>query len=463
MAPHKTRITTISWKLTLIYAVLFSLALVLLNAATLVGVRYFLYNQAVGQVVDISEMINERVEKSDKTMEDLADEGMIFEIPSNDNIYVKIVDPRGHIINESAKFNLKIPQKIPVENDRLAFLNRNLLYKNEIIQVNGRVIAYLQVVKNLSNELGFLRVLFVLMILADLAGVVISFLAGFLLSRNMLRPIAGIAETAQSISVHGDLDRRIEIDGPADELTHLAKTFNAMIGRLQNAFEQQNQFVSNASHELRTPVQVIQGYINLLDRWGKEDKEILQEAISAVKNETANMAVLIERLLFLARGDSGAQALLREEFQLETLVEEVIEEFRIIAGDLVLTCNSASPIMLYADRKLIKQMLRAVIDNSIKFTPPGGRITIDTVHLGETIEIAIADTGVGIPESDIPRIFERFYQVDQARIKDRSGSGLGLAIVKWIVEVHEGQIRVESALGQGTCVRVILPDSSRLR
>ena len=196
------------------------------------------------------------------------------------------------------------------------------------------------------------------------------------------------------------------------------------------SFESQSKFVSDASHELRTPISVIQGYISLLDRWGKNDKEILQEAIDTIKNETSSMTNLIEKLLFLARGDSGTLKLEKESFCLNELIDEVIKESKIIAPDYYIINEKNESVTICADFRLIKQALRALIDNSIKYTPVKGEIKINSYLELENIAITIEDTGVGIPEEEIPKLFNRFYRVDEARSKKTGGTGLGLSHCK---------------------------------
>lgn len=454
-----SRLQTISSRLTLNYAAIFILVLVLLNIATLQGVRFFLYRQAADQIQDTMDMVLDQINESDRERSDLADKELVLAIPSNDNIYVKIVDARGRTINESLKFNLRIPERIPLQTKKVALIKSDLLSKTRRIVLKDGEFVYLQVIKSLHNVRGFLRVLFYLILVTDLAGIFISLLVGYIISRQMLRPLHRITDAAQSISIH-DLNQRIETHGPEDELTRLAQTFNAMIERLQKSFQQQNQFVADASHELRTPIAVIQGYINLLDRWGKADKAIVEEAITVIKNETASMGELLERLLFLARGDSGVLAINKEACALDELIEEVVKETRLIAGQHRISIGSNPAILFHGDRRLIKQMLRALIDNSIKFTPAPGEIRVSAIREQERVQMTVADDGIGIPAAELPRICDRFYQVDRARLRSGAGSGLGLAIVKWIADCHGGELQIQSEVGQGTRITITLPLSS---
>ena len=275
------------------------------------------------------------------------------------------------------------------------------------------------------------------------------------MSKKMLRPIDDIAKAADNISIN-NLKERIEVTGPDDELKRLGNTFNKMIDRLQGAFNRQIQFVSDASHELRTPIAVIQGYANLLDRWGKDDREALEKSIHAIKLETSNMANLVEKLLFLAKGDSGNQKIEKKEFWLNELISEVVRESKLIDASHIISSDKNDTVNVFADYKMIKQMLRVFIENSIKFTPEQGKIDISSEIQNKTVKITVSDTGIGIPKDEMENIFERFYTVDESRSKDKAGTGLGLSIAKWIVEVHEGTINVENQEGKGTKITVIL-------
>ena len=451
------KFTKISWKLTLFYASIFSLVLILLSASVLYGIKFFLVNQSMQKVGNISNAIAERITGPTEEKMSLDDPELIGEARTDATISVRIANSEGVLVNSKSSFQWKeVPLSSSLDSvKKIESGELHLVLANRQVLVDGRTKAYLQVAGSMENEYMFLKVLFILMACADTVGIAISLLAGYLISRRLLLPIDRITKAAQSISIN-NLNRRIEVSQADDELSRLAETFNEMIGRLKQSFDKQSQFVSDASHELRTPISVIQGYIGLIDRWGKEDRSVLQESIDAIKNETSGMTELIERLLFLARGDSGNQKLQKIEFSLNELIEEVYKESRLISQIHYLHCDIAEEIMLTADRKMIKQMLRALIDNSLKFTPPDGTITVHAGKKNDTVHIAVEDTGIGIPEDEVDNIFNRFYRVDKARSKESGGSGLGLSIVKWIVDAHGGSIRAESTVGKGTAITIML-------
>ncbi|MBV7276029.1 HAMP domain-containing protein [Clostridiaceae bacterium UIB06] len=446
----------ISLKLTLVYAFVFSLVIITLNGSVLYGVRYFLTKQAVRQVSDTSRYISTRIEELERKNVNLKNEDLLQEINPREAVYVKITDSEGKMISISPRWNKDFSFQNSSEKVlKIEKQEKHLVYKSNSIKINNKLFV-LTVVKDMEYEYHFLKLLLIMVAISNVLGIIIAVLSGMFVSKKMLTPIDKITKTAQSVSIQG-LNKRIEVNAADDELSRLARTFNEMIERLQKSFESQNKFVSDASHELRTPISVIQGYINLLDRWGKEDKEVLQKAINIIKNETANMTNLIEKLLFLARGDNNSLKLEKEIFDLNTLIDEVVKESSVIAPKLNIASERNDKIIIYADFRLIKQALRALVDNSIKYTQEEGEIKINSYRrLGEA-EITIEDSGIGISEEEIPNLFNRFYRVDKARSKKTGGSGLGLAIVKHIIDRHCGKICIESDFGKGTKVTINLP------
>lgn len=282
---------------------------------------------------------------------------------------------------------------------------------------------------------------------------------GALLMRKMMRPVYDMTRTARSISA-SDLSMRIDTVHSHDELKELAETFNGMLDRIQKSYEQQNRFVSDASHELRTPLSVISGYANLLRRWGSDDKEVLNESVEKIIEEAENMQQLVERLLFLARADKQTQQVHLELFCVSDMMSEIAAETRMIDEGHEISEEIKADVMLTADPALMKQAVRAVVENSVKYTPAGGNILLCCRRTPEFVELTVADTGAGISEKDLPHIFDRFYKADESRTRGKKGSsGLGLSIVKWIVERHGGKIQVESKSGSGTTTKILLPEN----
>jgi signal transduction histidine kinase len=253
------------------------------------------------------------------------------------------------------------------------------------------------------------------------------------------------------------LDQRIAVDEAQHELKSLAQAINDMLSRIQESYQSQIRFVSDASHELRTPISVIQGYARLLNRWGKEDAKVAQEAIDAIQAEAESMQSLVEQLLFLARGDSDTMPLYPETFDLCLLGEEILRDARLIDSEHKFCASLNSPAMITADRQLLKQALRILVDNSIKYTPPGEKISLKVDTAAGQVKIQVQDNGIGIPPADVPHIFDRFYRSDESRTRQTGGVGLGLAIAQWIIQRHQGQLEVLSRPDIGTRTTITLP------
>lgn len=333
------------------------------------------------------------------------------------------------------------------------------------------------VVVSLKSTLLLLKKGFLALAIFELLLLLKSLLSGARMIRRTLQPIADLASVTQSLSAEGPsfatdkmerfadklatinptkLDTRISLEDTQDELQGLAIAINSLLDRINESYRSQIRFVSDASHELRTPISVIQGYANLLDRWGKNDPVTLQESLDAIKEETANMKSLVEQLLFLARGETNTMALQMEEIPLADLIEEILKETQMIDSGHHFTANT-SPASVLGDKALVKQALRILIDNSIQYTNPGGEIKLSVDSNESFVKLIVKDNGIGIPGEAVPRVFDRFYRTDESRSRASGGTGLGLSIAKWIAERHGGYMEVLSRQNVGTRITIALP------
>ncbi|MGI6119600.1 MAG: sensor histidine kinase [Desulfosporosinus sp.] len=348
-----------------------------------------------------------------------------------------------------------------------------LTYNATIIDHEGQ--SYLISIRQ-QNTLRILVRMFALLLGLELLILLSSFFSGARTIRKALRPIEELAQTAQNLNTGGvftpeqlevlagkldninatKLDTRIPVDETQSELKTLASAINGMLDRINESYRSQVRFVSDASHELRTPISVIQGYANLLDRWGKNDQKTLQESIDAIKEETANMKGLVEQLLFLARGDNNTMTLHIERFELSVLALEVLRETQMIDSGHEYA-SFITPVFIDADKSLIKQAIRILIDNAMKYTPAGNKVTISVYSADGYARLAVQDEGIGIAPEAVPRIFDRFFRADESRARTTGGTGLGLSIAKWITERHGGYLEVLSRQGIGTRITIMLP------
>lgn len=242
------------------------------------------------------------------------------------------------------------------------------------------------------------------------------------------------------------------------DLQSIEIALNNLLKSMKENEKRQMRFVSDASHELRTPIAVIQGYVNMLDRWGKEDEQVLTESIEALKNESQHMKDLVEQLLFLARGDSGRNTLNKVKLDLNQMVSEVWEESMMIDETHKYVFRGTTPAYMIGDVAMIKQSVRIFVQNAAKYSKEGAEIILAVKQEPGFVSYMIQDEGIGMESSDVVHIFERFYRSDEARNGETGGSGLGLSIAKWIVDAHSGTIQVVSRPDVGTRFIVQFPE-----
>ena len=253
-----------------------------------------------------------------------------------------------------------------------------------------------------------------------------------------------------------------KLDMGDSDLQGLEDAINGLLSRMHEAYRQQAQFVSDASHELRTPIAVIQGYAGMLDRWGKQDEKVLDESIAAIKSEAGYMSKLVEQLLFLARGDTGRNRMEFREILLGELMEEVCEDCRVIDQGHDYRLENRGGARCSGDWDMLKQCARILTDNALKYTPEGGLIRLRTyINAAGEACLEVQDSGIGVSAEDMQHMFDRFYRSDPARARQSGGTGLGLAIARWIVDRHGGHFEVLSREGLGTRMTVCLPAAER--
>jgi len=331
-----------------------------------------------------------------------------------------------------------------------------------------------QVASSLEDVEDALRTLFIILLITVPSALLIASLGGLFLANQALKPVDQVTQTARMITSQ-NLNQRIKSLKVKDEISRLIETFNEMISRLDQSFHQIRQFSSDASHELKTPLTILKGEVEVAlrkERTSQDYEQILRSNLEEINR----MSKIVDNLLLLARTETGEIRLFKEEVNLSHIVNEVVTQLTKLAQakDLqIVATNHHEDILLYGDALRIRQMLINLIENSIKYTEPGGSISVslernaphslpgkeEASHDG--VEIVVSDTGIGIAKEDQERIFGRFFRVDKARSREQGGSGLGLSICKWIVEAHQGEISVESELGKGSRFVVKLPIHSQ--
>lgn len=328
-----------------------------------------------------------------------------------------------------------------------------------IVTANGQIVGTIQAAQPLTSTLKTMRTLRLLFLAGLGFGLVAAAVGAYILSGRSLRPLSRITNTARRIGRSRDLSDRIELPRTGDEVQDLAVTFNAMLDRLDDAFTAERRFVSDASHELRTPLTALRGNAEILLRQaegGSVEREDAVEILTDIRDESERMSRLVQNLLTLARADVGW----RPELGLVPLDQIASDASRLasrLSGQHQFSCDIHAEVDVIGNADQLKQLMLILLDNAFNYTPEGSDVTLSIDTVGNVARIVVKDTGPGIPETQLARIFDRFYRGDVARDTRAVGAGLGLPIARWIVECHSGTIHAKSELGQGTAITVTLP------
>lgn len=295
---------------------------------------------------------------------------------------------------------------------------------------------------------------------AILVGGIIASILGLLLARSMARPLEDLDLAAAKVS-EGNLDQQVPVQGTIRELENLGHSFNQMTESLRKSTKAKNDFIADVTHELRTPLTVIRGTVETLEDGAIEDPVGRPALLTSMSRETSRLIQLVNQLLLLTRSDAGALSLNRKPFDLGQLAKERLKLLESLAKQkevkFQVTPAGGGPLRVNADRSRIAQVLDNLLDNALRYAPEESVIHITVENLGASIQVCIEDSGPGIPDEDLPHIFERFYRVEKSRDRDSGGVGLGLAIARSLVEAHGGSIEVQSEIGHGTKMRFQLP------
>ncbi|KMY54492.1 histidine kinase [Bacillus sp. FJAT-27231] len=322
-----------------------------------------------------------------------------------------------------------------------------------VIWSNGDVVS-LEVTEQLTDVERSLQILKLILIIASLAILIPTIIGSRLLSRIILLPIQSLIQTMEDIQESRTFKKIIRPASSKDELDQMANTFNSMMDLLEENYKKQEQFVSDASHELKTPLTVIESYANMLKRWGMKRSDILEEAIEAIHSESIRMKQLTEQMLLLAKGDAHWELKI-EQVDIAALCRETAKYLQQAFQRNISIHIHTENAFIRADEKKIKQLLYILVDNAVKYSETSIGIAIN--RNSSSLSIAVTDYGIGIPKDDLAHVYERFFRVDKARTRSTGGSGLGLPIARRIVAAHEGDIHIESEEGTGTIVTVIFP------
>ncbi|HEY4549338.1 MAG TPA: HAMP domain-containing sensor histidine kinase [Bacillus sp. (in: firmicutes)] len=381
----------------------------------------------------------------------------------NNHSFIRIINSDSKIINQvtndpylATKMNTPFSKELVTKRSTIHQENgeKQIIMISVPIKANGQVVKTLVIGERLLGfELGK-DLLFIILVICTILGVGLSLLGGKWLSNIIINPISNMINTMEDIEKSG-IPKKISIlHGTKDELQKMAETFNRMIDRLNENLEKQKQFVSDSSHELKTPLTVIKSYADLLRRRGVQNEELTRHAINSIYSEATRIQKMTERFLDLANTELE-NSLEIKTIDLISLCQNIVNQLREVYKREFVLHYQETPIIVNADELKLKQVIIILLDNAMKYSTEKIDIYLQN-HKPYTI-LQVKDHGIGIPENELEHIFERFYRVDKARSRETGGTGLGLSIAKNIIKQHQGDIKVTSKDGVGTSVELFLP------
>lgn len=462
---------SLRWRIAVWYALLLAVVAVALGVAVTLRFEGILRGQAQDHVLATLADIRNDVAPSPNSF--LFSEGndALLQLENPDNLerwaststFIEIDDTRGYPIAKS--FNMGAvttfgnPNLSPIVTSSTREVNvqgRPFLVSAQVL-VGGTRALIVQVGEPLDQLYRAFREIEWSITIILLVAVVAVALLSFVLASQITTPINELARAMREIGSEG-LHRRLRWKGRRDEVGRLAESFDDLLARLEEAFARERQFISDASHELKTPLTSINANAQMLARWGDRDDQIRKESLQTIISESASLAEMVNGMLTLAKADSG-DAIPKEPFSLGAVAREAISTTAQRASDkgldLRFEADGESPIV-NGDASLVRQMITNLIDNAIKFTERGG-VTVRVRGTQSDAIVEVQDTGPGIDPAELPLIFDRFYRTDKSRTREVPGTGLGLAIVRSIARVHEGRVEAERPEGGGTLMRARLP------
>lgn len=323
----------------------------------------------------------------------------------------------------------------------------------------GKLIGYTQGFYELNNYYEVSKKLLDTLVILEIVGILLSIIIGFILSSYFTSPLRKMAKTLNSIEEAHKTGVRMPVPKSNDEISDLANAFNDMLERMQKFILQQQQFVEDVSHELRTPVAVIEGHINLLNRWGKDDPEVLAESLEASLQEIVRMKSLVQEMLDLSRAEQSEFHYADNVTMAKEVIHTNVSNFRMLYPEFTFNLDDDldEDVAIKIYRNHLEQILIILLDNAVKYSTTRKEVLISVSLSYKSLEVQVQDFGEGISKENLERIFNRFYRVDKARARNTGGNGLGLSIAQQLIDNYNGEISVKSHVNNGAAFRFTLP------
>ncbi|UAL47665.1 ATP-binding protein [Sutcliffiella horikoshii] len=425
------------------------------------GAIYFLFQKNIldndlNRVKDHAESVAEAVNRAIR--EDETDFSSLLNAYLPPNGMIRIVTEENTSVANSAKeYDMRlVPTKFQNQQFSTTRTFEGVPYavvSYPLIWTDGNIVM-LEVTEKLEDSKRTIDTLLIVLLLASVFLLLPALFFGNVLSRIILTPIQAMTKTMKQIQQTGDY-QKLQLQGNSkDELYTMGHTFNQMIDILEGNYQKQQQFVSDASHELKTPLTVIESYASMLKRWGMKKPELLEESVDAIYTESIRMKEMTEQMLQLANADND-MVLKKESVDLHSLCKQAAHNMEVSFNRNIDIIDRGLSSSVFADTNKIKQLVYILLDNARKYSE--AEIVVELGESAASCYFSVQDKGVGIPKDDLDKIFDRFYRVDKARNRESGGAGLGLSIAKQIVDAHQGTIDFASEEGKGTTVKVMLP------
>ncbi|WP_153733171.1 HAMP domain-containing sensor histidine kinase [Sporosarcina obsidiansis] len=438
-------------KIHLFSTVLMLFILGLSNSGIYVIFKQLAYTTEYNQLIHRSKELTEGLSR----LEDEEEVGDVLRTYLNPDSVLRIVDQDGKPIKKTQSTNELKDFKLTFDDDdyTISYMDGSAVMTTRVpvIWLDDQVV-YVEIAQLLRDSTRSLHLLKFILLGVTLLAMIPITLSSITLGKVLTQPIQKLIATMAASQRSGKYEKLAASEGK-DELAEMSQTFNEMMEQLEQNYYKQEQFVSNASHELKTPLTIMESYARLLKRQGYENRQVADEAVTAILKETSRMKELIEQMLQMAKSKDPL-AFTFAETDVTKLINEAVEPLRVASGRTILFAET-KPVLITTDEKRLKQLLFILLDNARKYSD--GEIVVRMMKQQQSVVLEVQDDGEGIDGEHLPHLFDRFYRVQEDRARKTGGTGLGLAIAKDLAEGIQAELHVDSVRGEGTTMRIILP------
>ncbi|BDG31644.1 HAMP domain-containing sensor histidine kinase [Parageobacillus thermoglucosidasius] len=459
---------SLKWKLTLLSAIAIFITYFVFTFLQYHVVKQWLLNEEEKTMKKtVEEIETYYAVKRNLSWKDIRQSKHLLEKLNEKYQMIRVLDDKGNVVvsvSNGASVSLS-PSGSPKEmqldyhfvNDERFVILRKPLHTST---VNGTI----EIARRLAKFQQMTNTLFMIMTVIGIVAMITSAFAGRFVAQNFVGRLKALAETMMDIKNKG-MQKRIDVPAANDEMSELMMMFNEMMDEIEHSFERQKQFVEDASHELRTPIAILEGHLSLLKRWGKHNPDILEESLQAAAQEVARLKKLVLELLDLSRAEAITIPNDVAPIDPTRTIEQVAKNFHILYPDFqfVVHDSSSQTVRIRMAKYHLEQLLLILLDNAVKYSQQAKQVTISVKEEERFVTIAVKDCGIGIPRDELEKVFLRFYRVDKARSREKGGVGLGLSIAKEIIDKYDGQITIHSEVGKGTTVELSIPKAKKER